>query len=91
MSKRSKYGVTVLITFVPDLHCSLTPDPDTGPTADRGPNIVTGGVLNVVSLPGLLSQEEQGHTGHDTAEERVEDAGLAEVLSIPVVETEPTE
>ena len=56
----------------------------TAPTADRGHNIVTGGALNVVSLPGLLSQEEGGHTGHDAAEERVEDAGLAEVFSILV-------
>ena len=71
-----------VLTSVPDLHCSLTPD--TAPTADRGPNIVTGGVLNVVSLPGLLSQEEQGHTGHDVAQERVEEAGLVEVFSILV-------
>ena len=73
-----------VLTSVPDLHCSLTHDRVTAPTADRGHNIVTGGALNVVSLPGLLSQEEQGHTGHDAAEERVEEAGLTEVFSILV-------
>ena len=47
--------------------------------------------LNVVSLSGLRSRQHDGDAGHDTAQERVQEAGLAEVFSSLVVETPKAE
>ena len=47
--------------------------------------------LDVVSLPGLLSQQQDGHAGHEAGEDRVEDPRLPEVFRILVVEAEPAE
>jgi len=68
-----------------NLHCSLTVD--TGGTAERSSNIPYCAALNVVSLPGLLPQEQRGDAGHEAAQEAAQDAGLVEVLTIPVHET----
>ena len=40
--------------------------------------------LNVVSLPGLLSEKERGDAGHEAAQEAAQDAGLVQVFRIPV-------
>jgi len=58
-----------------------------GCTAERGSNISYGAALNVVSLPGLLPQEQGGDAGHEAAQEAAQDAGLVEVLTVPVDQT----
>ena len=46
--------------------------------------------LDVVSLPGLLSEQEDGEAGQEAGQDSVEHARLAEVLSVPEVETKST-
>ena len=47
--------------------------------------------LNVVSLSRLCSGQHDGDAGDDTAQDRVQDAGLAEVFSSLVVQTPKAE
>ena len=43
--------------------------------------------LNVVPLHGLMPQEQGGDAGHEAAQEAAQDAGLVEVLTVPVDQT----
>merc|ERR1719266_5935 len=67
-----------------DLNRCLTLD--TGSATEGEPSILHGVALNVVPLPGLLSQQQSRDAGHDAAKQHEEDARLSEIIGCCVSE-----
>merc|ERR1719232_2001465 len=75
----SSFWLTLLY-FRPDLAL------DTERAAEGGAHVSTGASLDVVSVPGLAAQQEGRHAGEEAAEYAAEEAGLVQVLRVPVHE-----
>ena len=71
-----------------DLHSSLTLH--TGSAAHRGANVSHGVSLDIVPLPGLLSEEEGGDAWHEAAQQAVQKATLPQVIGCTIGLTGPT-
>jgi len=55
-------------------------------TAEGAHRVAGSGAFDSVPLPGLPPQQEDGDAGQEAAEEAAQEAGLAQVVSIPLDE-----
>merc|ERR1719291_293595 len=62
---------------------------DTRPAAEGHDGVVPGAALYVVSLPGLLPEQHDGHAGEDAGQQHVQAPALAQTLRVLVDLAEP--
>ena len=81
---RAPGGALAVVAPLIDLGARLAGDE--WPAAEGAHRVAGGGALDAVPLPGLRPQHEDGNAGQEAAEEAAQEAGLAQVVSVPLDE-----